>query len=81
MLADPEIVRHEETGLLVAQEDPRALAAAIERLLLDPDLRSHMAVRARRLIEDDFDIRANAARLRRIFARAALNRDRVSKAS
>ncbi len=77
----PEIVRHEETGLLVAQEDPRALATAIERLLLDPDLRSQMAVRARRLIENDFDIRANAARLRQTFARAALNRDRVSKAS
>jgi glycosyltransferase involved in cell wall biosynthesis len=38
----PEIVRHEETGLLVAPGDPDALAAALERLALDAALRSQL---------------------------------------
>lgn len=33
-----DIVRHEETGLLVAPEDPPALAAALERMLVDDAL-------------------------------------------
>jgi glycosyltransferase involved in cell wall biosynthesis len=34
-----ELVRHEETGLLVPPDDPAALAAALRRLVEDPDLR------------------------------------------
>jgi glycosyltransferase involved in cell wall biosynthesis len=34
-----ELVRHEETGLLVPPDDPAALAAALCRLVEDPDLR------------------------------------------
>jgi glycosyltransferase involved in cell wall biosynthesis len=67
----PEIVQNERTGLTVPQHDPRALAAAIERLLASPALRRELALRARRLVEEEFDIRRNAARLRRIFAAAA----------
>jgi glycosyltransferase involved in cell wall biosynthesis len=66
----PEIVRDGETGLTVPQRDPRALAAAIERLFASPALRRELAFRARRLIEEEFDIRRNAARLRQIFATA-----------
>jgi glycosyltransferase involved in cell wall biosynthesis len=33
----PESVHHEETGLLVPAADPAALAAAIERLLANPN--------------------------------------------
>ena len=33
-----EIVRHEETGLVVPQRDPRALADALERVMTDPEL-------------------------------------------
>lgn len=67
----PELLRHEETGLIVPQHAPRALAAEIERLLESPALRCQLAARARRLIEDEFDIVRNSARLRDTFAKAA----------
>ena len=69
--AIPEAVRDGDTGLAVAQHDPDALAAAIERLLFDPALRVRLAVNARQLIERDFDVRRNAARLRAVFDAAA----------
>jgi glycosyltransferase involved in cell wall biosynthesis len=46
-----EIVRHEVDGLLVAPEDPRALAGAIRRLLLDPDERRRLGERAGEVTE------------------------------
>jgi glycosyltransferase involved in cell wall biosynthesis len=67
----PEVVRDGETGLLVPQNDPAGLAAAIERLLADSALRVQLATRARRLIEAEFDIHRNAARLRAIFQTAS----------
>jgi colanic acid/amylovoran biosynthesis glycosyltransferase len=63
----PEVVRDGDTGLTVPQHDPPALAAAIERLLYDPELRVRLAERARRFIEQEFDIRCNTARRRAIF--------------
>lgn len=44
-----EIVRHEDTGLLVPPGDAGALAAAIDRLAADPALRHRLAQRARSL--------------------------------
>lgn len=63
----PELVRHGETGLLVGQQDPEALAGSLARLLADPDLRVRLAARARALIEAEFDARRNSARLRACF--------------
>ncbi len=52
----PELIRHGDTGLLVAPEDPIALAAAIEVLAGDPGMRQRMGTNARLLVEDQFDI-------------------------
>lgn len=46
-----EIVRHEETGLLVPVRDPHALAEAIDRLMTDRALRRRLGRNARRLVE------------------------------
>jgi colanic acid/amylovoran biosynthesis glycosyltransferase len=73
----PEILRHEETGLQVLQRDPLASANALERLLLDSELRLRLAVNARGLIEKEFDIERNAAKLREVFATASKTRDLV----
>ena len=64
----PEILRDGETGLVVAQNDPAALAAALERLVGDEELRVALARRARRRIEEDFDSGANAARMRQLLS-------------
>ncbi|MGD8495675.1 MAG: glycosyltransferase family 4 protein [Gemmatimonadales bacterium] len=43
----PDIVRHEETGLLVPPGDPEALAAAIERLVEAPEFARRLARQGR----------------------------------
>lgn len=68
----PEVVRHEMTGLMVPQRDAAALAAAIERLFEDGALRVRLAAEARKLVETEFDVQVNAARLREVFATARL---------
>lgn len=52
-----EIVRHEETGLLVPSRDPEALADALQRLIANPELRLTYGDAARRLVESDFSMR------------------------
>lgn len=66
----PELVRDGETGLCVPSRDPRALADAMARLLDDPALGQRMSRAGRALIEREFDISRNAARLRGVFADA-----------
>ena len=50
----PDVVRHEREALLVAPEDPSALAAAIERLREDRELGRALARRARGRLEAGF---------------------------
>jgi glycosyltransferase involved in cell wall biosynthesis len=63
----PEIIKNNETGLLVNQHDSDALAIAIKQLLDDAALRERLAVQARQLIEEHFDVHQNAARIRALF--------------
>jgi glycosyltransferase involved in cell wall biosynthesis len=64
----PEVLRHEQTGLMVSQRDAKALADACERLLLDPNLCSELARNGRRLVEEQFDIDKNTAKMRAFFS-------------
>jgi glycosyltransferase involved in cell wall biosynthesis len=64
----PELVRDGETGLLVAENDPAALAAALERLLEDPPLRERLARAGRELLERSFQADRSAARVRELWA-------------
>jgi len=66
----PEVVQDGKTGLVVRQHDPAGLAAAIERLLIDPPLRRELGVRARELVEEKFNSRNNAESLRSVFLAA-----------
>lgn len=63
----PELVRNEETGLLVPERDPKSLAAAIIRLASDPLLRQKLVDQGRMLIEQEYDIAKNVNLLSRIF--------------
>lgn len=57
-----DIVRHEETGLLVPPRDAAALARAMARLAADGDLRRQLGAGARRLAERSFGVEAVADR-------------------
>jgi glycosyltransferase involved in cell wall biosynthesis len=63
----PELIRDRETGVLVPQHDPPALAAAIETVLKCPRYRLNLAEKARKLIEESFDVRRNASEQRSLF--------------
>jgi glycosyltransferase involved in cell wall biosynthesis len=73
----PELVRHEETGLLHEPGDHRALADAIDRVTRDRALAHTLVRNARRLIETEFEVHTNTAQLREIF-RAAGRRDALA---
>ncbi|WP_369069176.1 glycosyltransferase [Kineococcus terrestris] len=68
----PEAVLDGVTGTLVPERDPAALAAALRRLLDDPALRRERSRAARRLVEERFDARDQAARLRALTAAPAV---------
>lgn len=52
----PEVVINQETGLLVPPADPVALAAAIERLLDNPELASRLASDGREFVHENFAV-------------------------
>jgi glycosyltransferase involved in cell wall biosynthesis len=66
----PELIEHEREGLLVPERDPRALAAALARLLDDPKLGEKLASAARAKVEREFDAAAEARKLLDLFAHA-----------
>ena len=67
----PELVEDGRTGLLVAQHDPAALAAAIGRLLADSAGAAALAAAGRERVQRRFDLRANVAQLRELLEEAA----------
>lgn len=50
-----ELILHEETGLLVPPRDPRALAAAISRLVADPQLALQLGISAHHKVSELMD--------------------------
>jgi colanic acid/amylovoran biosynthesis glycosyltransferase len=61
---------------MVPQHAPDALAEALLRLLQDAELRDQVATRARKLIEQDFDVARNALAQRQCFADHVLGTSR-----
>jgi glycosyltransferase involved in cell wall biosynthesis len=61
--AIPELVRHGETGLLLAPGDAGALAAALRQLLDEPALRRRLGEQACALVRRDHDVARSARRL------------------
>lgn len=63
----PELIRDEVDGLLVTPSSQEELAAAITRLMDDPQLRRGLGTSARRRILENYDLRRNTAQLGSIF--------------
>jgi glycosyltransferase involved in cell wall biosynthesis len=60
---NPEIILHDETGLLVPINDPRSLAGAIARLLAEPELASRFAEAAFARARHEFSVEEYRRRL------------------
>lgn len=62
--------RHEITGLVVPPRDPGALAAALNRLIGDPDLGARLGEEGRRRVERDFTAKCMVSRTLDVYAEA-----------
>jgi len=51
----PEVVRNDETGLIVPRDDVPALQSALKRLVLDAALRARLGQRGRAHVEREYD--------------------------
>jgi glycosyltransferase involved in cell wall biosynthesis len=59
----PDLIRHEETGLLAEPNDAAGLADAIERLMRDPGLAARLAEAGRCWVAERFDLSNSLAPL------------------
>ncbi|HEY2729445.1 MAG TPA: glycosyltransferase [Polyangia bacterium] len=64
----PELIEDGRDGLLVPERDAVALAAALERLLDEPELGPRLALAARARVEREFDSVREAQKLMELFA-------------
>jgi glycosyltransferase involved in cell wall biosynthesis len=67
----PDVIRHEQNGLLVPEKESGALSSALRRLAVDPGLRHRLGGAARRVVEESLDWDSITARYARILAEAA----------
>jgi len=74
----PEIIEHEQTGLLSPPNDPTALADQMQKLMRSEELRSRFATAGRLRAEERFDLHRNVAELLSVFQNSQ-NADRDSR--
>lgn len=63
----PEVIREGQTGYLVPEKDPRALARRLIELLQAPDLCGRMGMAGRRVIEEHFHIKRQTQKLEKLY--------------
>lgn len=66
----PEVIHHERTGLLLPEKEPELLAIYVSRMLRERQLARQLALAARELVEREFNIDQNAAKIRALFTPA-----------
>lgn len=72
--AIPELIEHEETGLLAKPGDADDLADQLERMLFDEELRARVIEQGRTRVVTRFDVRENVALLADRFTAAMARR-------
>jgi colanic acid/amylovoran biosynthesis glycosyltransferase len=70
----PEAVKHGETGLLVTERDPRALAEAILQLIEDQELWQRYSLAGRKHVVSHFDLAQQTSRLESVFEQLLASR-------
>jgi glycosyltransferase involved in cell wall biosynthesis len=70
-MGNPELVGHEEHGLLVPPRDSEALAQAVLRLLSDPGWARELGRAGRRRVVEGFSTRAKVEWLESLYGRLA----------
>jgi len=73
----PEIIDHEENGLILSPGQPMGLADALANLLADPARCQKMGIAARRKVERAFDVRQSVTQLRAWFDESATDVSRT----
>jgi glycosyltransferase involved in cell wall biosynthesis len=63
-------VRHLDSGWLVPERDPGAIADAVAQLAGDAELRARLAQSGRTVVEQEFEIKGNVQRLMDVFRQA-----------
>jgi glycosyltransferase involved in cell wall biosynthesis len=63
----PELVRSETDGILVAPADEDQLAAALARLIDDPDRRERLGRAGRRRVAENFNLHRNVEKLAEMY--------------
>jgi glycosyltransferase involved in cell wall biosynthesis len=63
----PELIEHEQSGLLVPEQDSLALADALQHLIADAQFRTKVGKNGRQKILLEFDVDQNAAKLATFF--------------
>jgi glycosyltransferase involved in cell wall biosynthesis len=72
------IVKEGATGYLLSADDPHGMADCILRLVSNPELGKRMGEAARKLVEEDYNLKSLAPRLLSVFADFARTQKRVS---
>lgn len=63
----PRVIDHDQSGLLIAPGDVAELAAALQRMLADPGLRSRLAATARDVIESRYSFAARMQKMVEVY--------------
>jgi len=71
----PEVVKHQQTGILIRGKDPQALAEALEDLYGHPRLARRLGQNGRQFIYKHFDIIKNTQDLLNLFQNEAKNQN------
>jgi glycosyltransferase involved in cell wall biosynthesis len=74
---NPELVEDGRSGLLVPPRDPAAFAAALRRLLGDPDLARRLGSSARERVLEGFTVEARLDRMEALYRRLIAARGRA----
>jgi glycosyltransferase involved in cell wall biosynthesis len=64
----PELIEHGRTGLLIPQDNPEAVAEAVESLLRSPEFATDLGRMGRRKVLEEFDLKTNTLQLARLFS-------------